>query len=108
MPRGRLSEKLVQKYALEWLRDYYRQQLDTNNIVTREEASVKKGSKRGSGRADGLVAAFVKDGWIFVASMEAKSSKTRPAIKPYPDNSIWPIHLIIVSHIYYSSVLNEI
>lgn len=91
MPR--LAETTVQKVALEYLRKRYRRRSLWSKTFAEIEVRTKK--KFGNKRADGLLA---YKHWLFgnyVVSMEAKSFKTLPAMKPYRDdwqfvrNCIW-------------------
>ncbi|MFK7933545.1 MAG: hypothetical protein AB8G22_08540 [Saprospiraceae bacterium] len=91
MPR--LAEITVQKVALEYLKKRYRRRAWMRKIFAKIEVSTKK--EFGSKRADGLLA-FRHWLWgTYVVSMEAKSFKTLPAMKPYRDdwqlvrNSLW-------------------
>ncbi len=95
-----MQESTVQRYALEFLRRRYRWFAWGGKIFAEPEVRTKP--EYGGKRADGLVAYHH---WIFgttVVSMEAKSRKTMPAIRPYPDrlqrwrNSLWAGLLISV------------
>lgn len=82
MPR--LAEITVQKVALEYLRKRYKRRMWFRKIYAQIEVRTKK--EFGNKRADGLLA-FKH--WLlgtYVVSMEAKSFKTLPAMKPYRDD----------------------
>ena len=76
MPSGHLNERTVQEAAIEWLEDESIARPGIIAAVSKDEVRVRKNSKLGWGRTDGLIAAQVDDGSIFTASIEAKSSRT--------------------------------
>ncbi len=83
-----LLEKTVQKRAMTFLANYYDNRLLRRRMFAAEEVRTKK--IYGGKRADGLLAYQSRlSGNPFVVSMEAKSIKTLPAIKPYHDWSRW-------------------
>jgi len=83
-----LLEKTVQKRAMTFLADYYDNRLLRRRMFAAEEVRTKK--IFGGKRADGLLAYQSRlSGKPFVVSMEAKSIKTLPAIKPYHDWGRW-------------------
>ena len=79
-----ILERKVQEVTQEFLRKKYRKKAKGNRIFSQIEVRTKK--KYGSKRADGFLA-FRH--WIwgeYVVSIEAKSRKTLPAIRPYLDH----------------------
>lgn len=61
MPRGRLNERYVQRTAVEWLAsNHYQERLNTKAIVPTLEACIRRRSRIGYGRADGLLAAQLR------------------------------------------------
>jgi hypothetical protein len=84
---SRLLESTVQEVALDYLKKYYQSYALRKQIFAQTEVRTKK--KYGSKRADGLI---VFRHWLFgtyVVSMEAKSYKTLPAMKPKRDNALF-------------------
>ncbi|MEM6317751.1 MAG: hypothetical protein AAF960_08775 [Bacteroidota bacterium] len=83
-----MTEKTVQKRALKFLESYYNNRWFKRRIYAAQEVRTK--AIFGGKRADGLLAF---QGWWtgkpYVVSMEAKSIKTLPAIKPYHDRGRW-------------------
>jgi len=79
-----LKEKIVQEHGLQFLKNYYNNRFFRKRIFLATEVSTKQ--IFGGKRADGLIV-FQKGIWRkpFVVSMEAKSIKTLPAIKPQLD-----------------------
>lgn len=94
MPRGRLSEKHVQRVALDQLDSYYRSRVDVQDVVAEKEVVVRAGIKAGSGRADGLIASRLLNGTIYTAALEAKSSRTLLNISPWQDDERWVLHAL--------------
>jgi len=83
-----LLEKTVQKRALTFLEKYYNNRFVSRKIFAAAEVRTKK--VFGGKRADGLLAFQGRlTGKPYVVSMEAKSIKTLPAIKPYQDMRRW-------------------
>ncbi len=83
-----LLEKTVQKRALTFLERYYNNRFVYRKIFVAAEVRTKK--TFGGKRADGLLAFQGRvTGKPYVVSMEAKSIKTLPAIKPYQDMQRW-------------------
>ena len=81
-----ILEQTVQIKTQEFLEKRYRRRAKGNRIFSKTEMRTKK--KYGSKRADGFLA-FQHYIWgDFVVSIEAKSKKTLPAIKPYRDEFI--------------------
>ena len=93
MPR--LTEKYVQKAALRWLTTQCEQRDDIEAVVSETEVGVKKISKLGRGRADGLIVAKLSDGAIYTVSLEAKSSKTISNINPSYRDEEWLLHTVL-------------
>jgi hypothetical protein len=83
---NRLIERRVQEAAQGFLESYYKA-WHRNRIYSNLEERTKK--KYGMKRADGLLAYRKNRRKAFVVSMEAKSHKTLPALKPYRVNSLW-------------------
>ena len=80
--RGR-KESSVQTAAIDWLHHhYYNERAGIIKVSSRREARLKRNHRRYRGRADGLIAARSQDGTIYVASIEAKSTKTRLQVRP--------------------------
>lgn len=81
-----MLERKVQEVTQEYLRKKYRKKAKGNRIFSQIEMRTKK--KYGSKRADGFLAF---QHWIwgeYIISIEAKSKKTLPAIRPYLDHFI--------------------
>ena len=82
-----LLESTVQKEALLFLEKHYRKKAKRGNIFSRLEAGTKQ--EYGGKRADGLLA-FRHYLWgNYLVSIEAKSFKTLPAMKPYVE--VWKL-----------------
>jgi hypothetical protein len=84
-----LSEAQVQQFALRYLHKHYSRKAIGKQFFAREEVRTRK--EYGAKRADGLL---VFRHWLwgrYVVSMEAKSYKTMPALKPRldPYKLIW-------------------
>lgn len=83
-----MQEKTVQNRAIAFLENYYRRRWWRRKVFAAAEVRTKR--KYGGKRADGLL---VFQGWLtgkpYVVSIEAKSKKTLPAIKPYHDQKRW-------------------
>ena len=78
-----LTERVVQKTALQYLKRRYSPRA-RGRIFARMEVRTKK--QFGAKRADGLLAYKHWLGGLEVVSMEAKSSKTLPHVRPYFDS----------------------
>lgn len=96
MPRGRLSERLVQETAIAWLEDYYAQQANVWVTTSRMEKVVKEKTKLGWGRVDGLIAMLTESQSVHVASMEAKSIKTIMNITLNYNDDKWMGHGLVI------------
>lgn len=84
---GQMLESTVQEVALIFLKKYYQYYSFNKKFFAETEVRTKK--KYGSKRADGII---VFRHWLFgtyVVSMEAKSYKTLPAMKPKRDNALF-------------------
>lgn len=80
---SRMAETSVQAKALDYLSDRYRGRAKGGKLFAQAEVRTKR--EHGSKRADGLLA-FKHWLWgVYVVSLEAKSFKTLPAIKPRLD-----------------------
>ena len=80
---SRLTEDKVQRYALKYLEKHYNRKSIGSSFFAKEEVRTRK--EYGGKRADGLL---VFRHWLwgkYVVSMEAKSYKTMPAIRPKLD-----------------------
>lgn len=77
---ARLRETTVQVEALHFLRNRYRNRARRGRIYAQPEVRTKK--EYGGKRADGLIAYRRFLGGVEVISIEAKSSKTLPSMKP--------------------------
>ena len=93
-PRG-MTEKHVQKVAVEWLASYYADRAGVRAVHAETETRVVDGSKLGSGRADGLVASLMDDGTVYMASLEAKSARTLPNITLRYGDRLWLVHALV-------------
>jgi hypothetical protein len=91
-----LIEEYVQEVAIDWLTKHYRQKHDARVVLGEREVGVRRRSKLGRGIADGLVAAQLADGAVYVASMEAKSAKRLFDILPWYEDEKWLIHALLV------------
>lgn len=87
VPKNRLEEITVQKKAQAYLEQYYKIKHGQRHIFSNIEERTKK--KYGMKRADGLLAYKLNNKRAYVVSMEAKSYKTLPALKPYRVNKVW-------------------
>jgi len=85
--RRRLSERKVQNVSLDHLKKYYKFKHNERRIYNNIEERTKK--EYGMKRADGLLAYKLNKKKAYVISMEAKSHKTLPALKPYRVNNLW-------------------
>lgn len=86
-PKDRLEEIVVQKKAQAYLEQYYKIKHAQRNIFSNIEERTKK--EYGMKRADGLLAYKLTNKKAYVVSMEAKSHKTLPALKPYRVDKVW-------------------
>jgi hypothetical protein len=80
MGRGWQRERTIQHDALKWLADRYSSQHPSARVCYIDEAVVKE-SGRHWGRADGLVAVRFADGEVHTVALEAKSMRTRDALR---------------------------
>ncbi|BDS15462.1 hypothetical protein [Aureispira anguillae] len=85
--KKRLEEIVVQKKAQAYLEQYYKIKHGQRHFYSNIEERTKK--KYGMKRADGLLAYKLNNKKAYVVSMEAKSHKTLPALKPYRVNKVW-------------------
>lgn len=76
----RLSEKIVQEKAINYLRKVYRLEARMGKIFAKAEVRTRR--EYGGKRADGLLAYRSWLGRMRVVSLEAKSHKTLAAIRP--------------------------
>ena len=76
----RTSEKKVQEKALEYLRRKYRARARWRRVFAQTEVRTRR--QYGGKRADGLLAYRSWWGRLQVVSLEAKSHKTLPALRP--------------------------
>ncbi len=86
-PGKNLEEIIVQRSTQTFLNNYYRKKHGKRSIYSNIEESTKK--IHGMKRADGLLAYKQNRKKAYVISMEAKSHKTLPSLKPYRLNSLW-------------------
>jgi hypothetical protein len=86
-PKDRLEEITVQKRAQTYLEQYYKIKHGQQHLFSNIEERTKK--KFGMKRADGLLAYKLNKRRAYVVSMEAKSHKTLPALRPYRVNKVW-------------------
>lgn len=97
MPKGKLNEITVQAKAVKWLAEsYYMSKGDFQTYEYTTEAVVKKQSKLGWGRADGLIALTKKDGSIHTVSIEAKSSRLGRTLTDNPLDDKWFLYALLV------------
>tara|TARA_R110002072_G_scaffold274979_1_gene436071 strand:+ start:47 stop:373 length:327 start_codon:yes stop_codon:yes gene_type:complete len=75
---NRLSEKVVQKRTIEFLRQRYEKQKLPDTKLTRNPEEYTSNKKR----ADGMFCLHTKRQRYFVASLEAKSHKTLHNLSP--------------------------
>lgn len=94
MPRGHLDERYVQGVAVAWLADHYNAQLSPKAVVPTTEARIRKASKYGNGRADGLIAALLDDDTVYTISLEAKSHRTWNDIRIQNADVKWILHAL--------------
>lgn len=87
MAKRRLIERTVQNAAQAYLKQYYKIKHNQSKIFSNIEERTKK--EYGMKRADGLLAYKLNKKKAYVISMEAKSHKTLPALRPYRVNSLW-------------------
>jgi hypothetical protein len=85
-------EKNVETSALDWLKDQICARPNVEAVVTRRQAWLT--DRRG--RADGLIACRMTDGYIYTISLEAKSHKTLSDVLPRYLNRRWLFHMFIV------------
>lgn len=83
----RLTELVVQQKAQAYLEQYYKIRHGKKHFYSNLEERTKK--KYGMKRADGLLAYKLNKRRAYVVSMEAKSHKTLPALRPYRVNKVW-------------------
>ncbi len=83
----RLTELVVQQKAQAYLERYYQIKHGKRHLYSNLEERTKK--KFGMKRADGLLAYKLNRRRAYVVSMEAKSHKTLPALRPYRVNKVW-------------------
>lgn len=89
-----ILERTVQNKAQDFLEKKYRRKARSKRLYSKTEMPTKK--KYGSKRADGFIA-FRHFLWgKYVVSIEAKSRKTLPAIKPYRDEFIMVKNCLIM------------
>ncbi|WMX14301.1 MULTISPECIES: hypothetical protein [unclassified Aureispira] len=86
-PKNRLEEITVQKRAQSYLEQYYKIKHGKRHLFSNIEERTKK--QYGMKRADGLLAYKLNKRRAYVVSMEAKSHKTLPALRPYRVNKVW-------------------
>lgn len=89
---SRLAETTVQVAALDFLEKKYKKKARRNRIFAQTEVRTRK--KYGGKRADGLL--VFRNWWwgTYVISLEAKSFKTLPAMKPKRDNRLYILNSI--------------
>ncbi len=83
----RLPEITVQKKAQAYLEQYYRIKHGRAPLYSNLEERTKR--EYGMKRADGLLAYKRNKKRAYVISMEAKSHKTLPALRPYRVDKLW-------------------
>ena len=94
MPRGYLSEKHVQRVAVNWLASHFQSWSDAKAIVSEMEVVVDAQTKFGRGRADGLVALQLSDGSVYTAALEAKSARTLRNVSLQYRDGRWVLHAL--------------
>ena len=85
--KKRLPERVVQEKAQAYLEQYYRIKHGRAPLYSNLEERTKR--VHGMKRADGLLAYKLNKKRAYVVSMEAKSHKTLPALRPYRVNKLW-------------------
>lgn len=88
MPRGKLNECYVQNRVIEFLRDYYSEKFNSENVFAEKELCVKNSFKR----VDGLIAVKHGEKDFFIAVVEAKSYRTIKSLIPVDDDERWFLH----------------
>ena len=83
----RLIESEVQEAAEKYLERYYKIKYNIKHFYSNLEERTKH--KYGMKRADGIIAYKLSGKKAYVISMEAKSRKTLPALKPYRVDKLW-------------------
>ncbi|MCH2043192.1 MAG: hypothetical protein MK212_03570 [Saprospiraceae bacterium] len=83
----RLIEREVQEVAEAHLEQYYKIKHNVKHFYSNLEERTKR--KFGMKRADGMMAYKLSTKKAYVISMEAKSHKTLPALKPYRVDKLW-------------------
>lgn len=83
----RLIEREVQEVAEAHLEQYYKIKHNVKHFYSNLEERTKR--KFGMKRADGMMAYKLSAKKAYVISMEAKSHKTLPALKPYRVDKLW-------------------
>lgn len=84
---GRLIERTVQERAQAYLEQYYEIKYKAKRLFSKLEVRTRK--EYGGKRADGFLAYKQNARRAFVISMESKSYKTLPALKPYRADKLW-------------------
>lgn len=87
-----MAETTVQTKALAYLKKQYKNKARRGKIFAQAEVRTKK--EHGSKRADGLLAYKHWLWGVYVVSLEAKSHKTLPAIKPKLDKQLYAFNIV--------------
>lgn len=95
-----LIEKTVEKRALDWLKKEACARPDVEAVVARRQAWLT--GRRG--RADGLIACRMANGYIYTISLEAKSHKTLKDVIPKYLNRRWFLHTFVVGILVFAIV----
>jgi hypothetical protein len=99
MPSGRLTERYVQRVAINWVASYYEQNPDIQIALPYMEVKVSSKSRLGHGQADGLIVAQLLDGTVYTVSLEAKSFKSRHNIRFWYKDGKWFLHTVLIGGI---------
>ena len=90
---AKLTERYVQNTALNYLKSYYQSQHPDRQVFADIELRTKYRRKRG--RVDGLLAFKNDSGYVYTASMEAKSHKTYGSLKNKPRDVLFFLTLLL-------------
>ncbi len=92
---SRLTEKFIQRKAIEYLKEKYKDKYDLEKIFGRDE--VRTNSDYNNKRADGLLCFKSKKNNEHTISIEAKSHKTLTSLLTYWNDSRLALHSIILA-----------
>lgn len=92
---SRLTEKFIQKKALEYLQEYYQEKFHPTTIYAREE--VRTNSQFHNKRADGLLCFNCNQQMEYTVSLEAKSHKTLGSLSAYWNDNKMALHALMIA-----------